>query len=149
MPSQLNDDTRIGALLSSAFTEWRDSVSRLRDLANQQLEAIALYPNGLPLEEILKTKARAYEAADAAARNALALREHGAGELWGDTEEIRDEIEIALDDLSRVEAKSSELLSLRTQDLQRELERVNRGRTAVDAYAGSAAVAPRFLDQAR
>lgn len=149
MPSQHDEDTRVSALLRSAFTEWRDAVARLRELANQQLEAIALYPNGLSLEEILRSKASAYEAADSAARNALALREYGSGGLWGDTEEIRDEIEIALDDLSRVEAKSSELLSQRTSALQEELEKVQKGRVAMNAYAGANDVKPRFMDQVR
>jgi hypothetical protein len=147
MPSLPDDGVRVGALLRTAFTEWRDSVNRLRALANQQLEAIALYPDGPPLDAILQTKARAYEAADAAARNALALREHGSDEKWGETEEIRDEIEIALDDLSRVEAKSSELLGQRAQALQRELEKVQHGRSAVNVYAGISDVAPRFLDK--
>lgn len=146
-PLDTTDEVRVRALLSSAFSDWRSVVLELRGLANQQLEAIVSLPEGVALQQILVRKSRAYEDADSAARNALALREHAGPGLWSETEDLRNDIEIALDDLSRVEAKSGELLTARLQATQAQLEHAQRSRAASETYNGAENGTPRFLDQ--
>ena len=146
-PLDSTDDVRVRALLNSAFSDWRNIVLELRGLANQQLEAIVSLPEGVALQQILARKTRAYEEADSAAHNALALREHAGSDLWSETEELRNDIEIALDDLSRVEAKSGELLTERLRATQAQLEHSQRSRNATTTYNGAENGTPRFLDQ--
>jgi hypothetical protein len=149
MPSPLDgsDDVRVRALLSSAFSDWRKAVLELRGLANQQLEAIVSQQEGVALQQILVRKSRAYEEADDAARNALSLREHAGPGMWSETEDIRNDIEIALDDLSRVESKSGELLTERLRATQAQLDHAQRTRAASETYIGAEIGTPRFLDQ--